>query len=268
MLIAGAANAQKLTLTKNQQITISSNIIQDIDMAAMGMQMKNNTSTTAIILVKDAGKDQYQTSYKVSKMKVSMEVMGQETKFDSENPEDSKTEMGKELAGKINQEVNVSIDKNTGKAVMEVTETAEMKDDAKKNPMEDLMNSLGPVDDAAAVETAYLIIPEGKKKGDSWTDSTNNNGMKDVKTYTIKEIKDNIATVGLTALVKGSTSTEAEGMQMDVTIDSKTTGDIFVNTKTALVQKRVSTMELNGTIDMMGQSIPMSSKAIIAVDYK
>ena len=267
LFIAGAANAQKLTLTKGQQITISSTIVQDIDMSSMGMQMKNNTSTTGIIMVNDTDKDHYQASYKVSKMKIAMEVMGQETKFDSENPEDSNTDMGKELAGKINQSVNVSIDKITGKAVMEEMETALKKEDDGKNPMEEMMNSFGPADDAAAVETAYLIIPLGKKKGDSWMDSTSKEGMKNLKTFTIKEIKDNVAIIGINELLKGSTSTEAQGMQMEITIDSKTTGDIFVNTKTALVKKRVSTMELSGTIDMMGQTIPMSSKATMTVDY-
>jgi hypothetical protein len=175
--------------------------------------------------------------------------------------------MGKELAGKINQSVNVSIDKITGKAVMEEMETALKKEDDGKNPMEEMMNSFGPADDAAAVETAYLIIPLGKKKGDSWMDSTSKEGMKNLKTFTIKEIKDNVAIIGINELLKGSTSTEAQGMQMEITIDSKTTGDIFVNTKTALVKKRVSTMELSGTIDMMGQTIPMSSKATMTVDY-
>jgi len=268
-LLAGiAVNAQKITLAKGQQITISTSTLQDIDMTAMGMQMKNNTTTTSILEVKGDDKENYTTSFKVSKMNITMDMMGQQQSYDSDKPEDKDSEMGKAVADKIGKEVAVLINKNTGKASLENKTKVSPEKKASANPLDGMMDTFGSAEEDASVETIFFLIPPGKKTGDTWMDSSSNKGMKEVKTYTFKSINAGIANISMFATMQGSTAMETQGMQMDITLSAKTEGEILVNAKSSLVKKRSSVMDLTGSIDIMGQSVPIISKAIVNIDYK
>ncbi|HSN62257.1 MAG TPA: DUF6263 family protein [Ferruginibacter sp.] len=269
-LFAGiAVNAQKITLTKGQQITISTSTLQDIDMTGMGMQMKNNTTTTSILEVKGDDKENYTTSFKVSKMNLTMDMMGRQQSYDSDKPEDKDSEMGKAVADKIGKEVAVLINKKTGKASLENKTGVSPEKKADTNPLMDgMMDAFGSAEEDASVETIFFLIPAGKKAGDTWMDSSSNKGMKEVKTYTFKSINDGIANIAMFATMQGNSTMETQGMQMDITLSAKTEGEILVDSKSSLVKKRSSVMDLTGSMDVMGQSIPIISKAIVNIDYK
>ena len=269
ILIASVnAQAQKIALKKGQQITIITKLDQDVDMTAMGMQMKNNSNTTGIFQHKDSNNENYITSYTLSKVNLKMDMMGQENKYDSEKPEDKDSEMGKAISEKIGKEVTVLVNKNTGKASLDI-KTSSPEKQPEANPMAGLMDAFGSVTEEANVETVFFILPAGKKTGDSWTDSsTSTKTMKDVRTYTIKSVEKGVADVTLLSLMSGTTNTEMQGMQMEISLSVKTEGQIVVDTVTSLVKKRSNTANLTGNIEMMGQSIPIISKAVMTVDYQ
>lgn len=266
LLISFASTAQKISLSKGQQITITSVLTQDIDMIGMGMQMKNDTRSTGIVEVKDTDKENFTSTYTLSKMNFNMDMMGQQNSYNSEKPEDKESEMGKTFSEKIGKQVSVLINKKTGKATLEKTATTP-KANEEPNPLDGLMNSFGSVGDDATVETIFFIIPTGKKMGDSWIDSSITKGMKELRTYTIKSMNGNMANIGLFSKLEGNNSIESQGMQMDVVISAKTEGEIMVDTKSSLVKKRSSVMDLTGSIEVMGQSVPITSKAIVNIDY-
>lgn len=260
------ANAQKIALDKGKLITITSVITQDIDMMGMGMKMKNDTKSTGVVEVKDMDNENYTSTYTLRKMNLNMDMMGQQNSYDSEKPADRDGEMGKAFANKLGKEVTVLINKNSGKASLDKKILPE-KPAAQANPMDGLMDSFGAVGEDATVETVFFIIPAGKKTGDSWIDSSSNKGMKEVKTYTFKSVTGNIANIALFSKMEGRNAMESQGMQMDVNISAKTEGEIQVDFKSSLVKKRSSVMDLTGAIDVMGQSVPITSKAIVTIDY-
>ncbi len=269
LLVSFGSQAQKIALQKGQQITITTTMNQDVDMTAMGMQMKNATTSTGQVMIKDSNKDNFITTYKLSKLNLLVDVMGQETKYDSEKPEDKDTDVGKSMAEKIGKEVTVIVNKNTGKASLEAApvNSPERQDDP--NPMGGLMNAFGSVTEEANVETVFFLVPTGKKVGESWVDSSSSTDkMKDVRTYTLKSLQNGIADVNLASVMQGSSTTEVQGMAMEISMNMKTDGQILVDTNTSLVKKRSTTANLNGNIEMMGQSIPMTSKAVVTVEYK
>ena len=261
-----AANAQKIALDKGKQITITSVISQDIDMMGMGMKMKNDTKSTGVVEVKDMDNENYTSTYTLRKMNLNMDMMGQQNSYDSEKPADRDGEMGKAFADKLGKEVTVLINKNSGKVLLDKKTLIE-KPAAQANPMDGLMDSFGAVGEDVTVETVFFIIPAGKKTGDSWIDSSTNKGMKEVKTYTFKSVTGNIANIALFSKMEGRNAMESQGMQMDVNISAKTEGEIQVDFKSSLVKKRSSVMDLTGAIDVMGQSVPITSKAIVTIDY-
>lgn len=257
--------AQTVNLSKGQLITITITSTQDMEMT--GMQIKNNSTSTSLLQVNDAGKDNFTASYKLDKLNLNMEMMGQQQSFDSEKPEDKESEIGKSFAGKIGKAVPVLINRNTGEVIVKDPEADTSSAAGQENPLEGIMESFGAAGDDATAGTAFFVVPKDKKNGDSWTDSSSTNKMKEVKTYTLKSIDGGIATIQLFSTMQGSSSMETQGMQMDMSLSAKTEGEILVDQKTSLVKKRSSVMDLTGTLDMMGQSVPITSKAIVNITY-
>ncbi len=127
--------------------------------------------------------------------------------------------------------------------------------------MDPMMEAMGnSTDENVGVENAFFILPDGKKPGDSWADSSTEKNMKTVKTYTFKSLDKNIATINLAGSVTGTGQMEMQGMQVNISMNSTTAGDIIVDTKTGLVSKRTDIGDINGTLDLMGQSMPVMSK--------
>ena len=266
-LLSLAANAQKINLAKGKQIVITATANQEMTMSSMGMEMKNNNSSTAILEVKDLDNKNYNTTYKLTKISISMDAMGQQSSYDSEKPADKESEIGKSVEGKIGSEVKVLIDKNSGKSTLQKTDE-EKKEVEEDNPLKGLMESFGAADEGATVETAFFILPAGKKVGDVWKDSVINKQMKEVKTYTLKSLKGNEAVISLFSTMEGTSTVDAQGMQMDIALSAKTEGEMIVDVKNSLVKKRTSVSDITGNIDMMGQSMPVTSKVTAVTEYK
>jgi len=260
-------NAQTVKLKKGQVVTILSTMAQEIDMGMAG-QMNNNSKTTSVIQIKDADKNSYKASSKVSKMNISVDGMGQSQTFDSENPEDMNGDIGKALGGNINKEVNVTIDNISGKVVAETTKSASPEKKEEDDPMSGLMNMFANGEnDAATTESVIYILPKDKKIGDTWQDSSEvKNNSKIYKTYTLKSLQDGIATVGLITKSNGKTTTESQGMQIDMTMDTKADTEIIVDTNTSIIKKINKSINIDGTMEVMGQSLPITSKVTEVVE--
>ena len=268
LLICVTAGAQRIKLDKGHQIVITGSAVQEMDMSSMGMQMKNFTNTTGVIEIKDGDSKNYSATYKLSKINISIEAMGQQSSYDSEKPTDKDSEIGKSVADKVGKEIKVLLDKNSGKTTVEKNDTEEKKKDSLTNPLKEMMENFGAADEGATVETAFFIIPSAKKAGDNWVDSVKTKDMKEVKTYTLKSINGTEAIVSLFSIMEGSRTIEMQGMQMDITIHAKSEGQIIVNVKNSLVKKRSSVSDITANIEVMGQSMPMTSKVTANTEYK
>ncbi|RYY69696.1 MAG: hypothetical protein EOO13_08745 [Chitinophagaceae bacterium] len=260
-------NAQEIKLNKGQKITISSNITQDVDMGVA--QVKNTTNATSIVEVKDADGKNYSTVYKMTKFAMSANAMGQEQNYDSEKPEDKDSEIGKSIGDKINKEIKVSVDKKTGKAISEIKESPEKSEDAGENPFAGMMDMIGAGNEETAVtESAFFLIPAGKKVGDSWTDSVKvKDAMTGFKTYTIKAITANETVVSVFSKMDGKQNVDLQGMQVDIALSAKTEGEFLVDTKTSIMKKSSRVADITGNMDMMGQSLPLTAKMTEITTY-
>jgi len=105
----------------------------------------------------------------------------------------------------------------------------------------------------------YFQLPADFKEGAAWSETKTVKDVKSTTNYTIKTITDNIVVVGYNSTMVGTTQTEMQGMQVDVDIDSKSTGEITVDGKTSLVKKKSSKDDINSTLNMGGQTMPITS---------
>lgn len=157
----------------------------------------------------------------------------------------------------------IMIEKNSGKVTEINKKIVEVEDD---NPMAALTGA-GNKSLEATTAAAFFYIPTDKKVGDTWSDSVSENGMKGLKTFELQSVKDNIATVAVKTKSKGSISKEMQGMQMEISMDGTSLGVIIVDIKTGLVKKNTQDSDVTGTLDMMGQSIPLTIKMTSNSDY-
>ncbi len=265
LLSSGQTKDASILLSKGQKFIVRNSSTQDVDMG-MGMEMKNFTSTQNNIYVIDVTDKKYTVSNTLTGVKVSMDAMGQQTDYDSDLKKDSDSEMGKSIKN-LNVPDTLFVNKYTAEISSDKKAVSVLKTD-ETNPMEGLLGSMGDKGTNLAVTDAFLIIPAGKKIGDSWSDSASTKEQKTTRTYQIKSIEKNNATVLIIGNVISNIETEISGMQLTMVMTTKTNTEVIVDVTTSLVSKRTSQSTIEGNLDMMGQSLPMTGKSSTTSVYE
>jgi hypothetical protein len=256
-----------IVLNNGQKITVTSTTDSDTDLG-MG-QATTSTSSTNIITVIATDDNNYRVTNTLTKLKMSTDAMGQSTKYDSEKPEDKDNEMGKIMSSKINVTDTSLVNKMTGVIVKQNNSPEKEEKDDAENPLGGLTDALGMSSGKDLVlESAFFIIPRDKKIADSWTDSSSQGKMKTSRTYTLKSVNNDIATITVNATVTGSGESEMQGTSVAFTINTKSTGEMIVDMKKGLVNNITNKADVNMTMDVMGQSLPISGKTNSTITYQ
>lgn len=260
-------NSNPIKIEKDRLILATVVSSSDMDMG-MGMQMKTSNIASNKLLIIGVDATGYQLSNTVTKLKTDMDFMGQQTNYDSDKPEDNESETGKAVAAKLNKPDTVSLDKLTGKVTRNKRSSEDMPEVNQGNPLTGLMSSMNSSTDVQVVENAFFIIPAGKKTGDSWSDSTSDKSMKSKRIFTIKSIEGNTATISYSGTIDVSGNQEIQGSEVAITMNTKLTGEIIFNPTTNLVSKRTMNSDISGTIEMMGQAMPVTAKLESSFTYQ
>ena len=253
-----SVNAQQIKLEQGKKITSVSTADIDMDMG-MGGQMKIKSSSVNVLSITGSDDKNYKGTNTITKMTMSQEGMGQSTEYDSDKKGDRDSEIGKTVGKELDKPIQILIDRTTGKATESNPEKT-TEPEADTNPMAGMMGGMGEKTAAATVSSAFFIIPQGKKAGDKWSDSTTEAGIKGVRNYELQSISKEEATILLKIVSKGVISKEIQGMQMEMNMNTTAQSIIRTNVTTGLVKKNSTTGTVEGTLDMMGQSMPISMK--------
>ena len=254
-------NGTKLVLIKGQKLQID-NIVKSLtnmDLMGQSMEMTSDATMTHQVEVKDTKDANYTVASTITKITSRGNAMGQAYTFDSDKKEDLESEIGKAMKGQLN--ITHEADFNTAGTV--VSEKKAISAEAPNaNPMMDMMKNLtgGGNDDGGGAGDIFQVLPKGKKQGDSWTDSTITEGSKTYKTYTLKEIKGNDAILTLSGTQSTNKKIEQQGMEVNVTMESKLSGESTVDLTTGIVKQKSLVMDGAGNADAMGQAIPITTK--------
>lgn len=267
LLITGSAFAQsaKIKLSNGQKIMVVNTT--DIQASlAMGMELNSNSVSTNALEVKNSTEKGYTISNALTKMKVNMNMMGQPNNYDSENKEGNNAEMAKIFDERLNKPVDIVIDNTTGIALTDKKKVK--KDDTEANPADDLLAMFSDNSDDAIVSGAFEMIPQGKSAGNSWSDTTNAKDMKTIRTYTLKSVTGNDAVLQMNTVTKAVNKLNFQEMEFEIKSETKTTGEIITDINTGLVSKRTTVSDITGSIQMMGQDMPITAKASSTNIYK
>ena len=254
-------NGTKLILVKGQKLQIDNTVksLTNMDLMGQSMEMSSDATMTHQVEVKDKKENNYTVASTITKITSSGNAMGQAYTFDSDKKEDLESEIGKVMKGQLN--VTHEADFNTAGTV--VSEKKAVSAEASNaNPMMDMMKNLtgGSNDDGGGAGEIFQVLPMGKKQGDSWTDSTISEGLKTYKTYTLKEIKGNDAILTLSGTQSTNKKIEQQGMEVNVTMESKLSGESTVDLSTGIVKQKSMVVDGAGNADAMGQAIPITTK--------
>ena len=267
MSISALTFAQPLKLTNGQKIVIESNT--DIQASlAMGMELTSNSAAVNSLEVKNGNADNYNISSTLTKMKMSMNMMGQSNAYNSDNKDGNSEEMAKIFDEKMNKQVTVLVDNKTGAVIADKKKNTKEDNGDDADPTAGLLKMFADNSDEGVIAGAFKIIPKGKSVGDSWADTTTDKDIKIINTYTLKSITGNEAVIGSTIVATGKNKLNFQEMEFEVKSETKTTGEIVTDTSTGLVKKRTSAADITGSIQMMGQDMPISAKATTTSTYK
>jgi hypothetical protein len=241
---------QSLKLNKGEKYQVNNKLetTSSTDVQGQSMETKVNVSSTYNIVVKDKTDNNYNLTNTITHMVMNTSVMGTDINFDSDKKEDMDGQIGTALKEFINQPKDVVID-NTGKIIS--------KDEADTSAIAKQLN-LGATGYGA--QLAFLALPKSAKAGATWTENSDENGIKRNTNYTIKSIDGNVATISFDGTVTTETTMEQQGMEVNSKTTGKFSGEEKVDVKTGVVQSNTTTGEATGTVSAMGQDFPTSTK--------
>lgn len=260
-----AQNTAKLNFPKGQKLEMTALTKAVISQDVMGQTMDMNVNSTIVrsFDIEDVSNGTARIEHKIKKLQFAFDAMGQAQSFDSDKPEDMQSEIGKSLEKSIKNKYSMSVDP-TGTIV------SIKADDDNPNPerqSDDVMtNVMGQFAEGLEVPKTGDIISlkvasQGNlTKGKTWTDSLAGE-EKGMVTYNVKDVTGSEILIDYTS--EGTTKRKQEvggGMEVDVNITNKTTGMITLDKKSGLLKQRTVDSEGTGTMEVMGQKIPMKSK--------
>lgn len=257
--------SNKLTFKKGQKLEMVSQVNSVISMDMMGQSIdtKIDATITRLFDVADVAKGAATIEHKMKRMQMNFDVPMQGTQtFDTENETDMKGEGGKMAEKAMKNKYTMTLDP-TGKI------TAVKADDDNPNKNDSAVVQADPMAGALSQIAAGMDLPKSGdlsefkilpdyevSKGQSWADST-----KDSKTvYTLTDITNTDIIIDYTEDATTQRTQEAQGMEITMSSKDKTTGKIILDKNTGLLKERTTTTNSEGTMEMMGQSLPMNTK--------
>lgn len=257
------AQNNPLNLKKGQKYLVENKIVTNssTEMQGQSMEVNVDVSSNYNIEVKELANNNYNLSNTITAIKMYMTQMGQEMSFDSDKKEDLEGPIGSGLKAYINQPQSVLIDKS-GKVI---TPKKEANDD--ENSL--LLKQFGDFEATGyGADMAFESLPQNLKVGSAWTNKSDKDGISKTTNYTIKAINGKIATVSLSGTIASEVKIENQGMEITTKTSGKFTGEEKVDISTGVIQSNTTTVDASGTLEVMGQELPTSSKITTTTTVK
>ena len=263
----------KLNFKKGQQIEIVTDTKSLVTQEAMGqtVEFKIDGSITHIYQVADANTKQATLGHKTKHIGLNMDGMGQTQSFDSDKKEDLDGQMGGPVKEILNKSYEMTIDQS-GKVISvkeDTTQTKKQGDEA--DMVGNILSKLGSALDApVAGEASFFKILPGKelKKSDTWLDSTEAPGGKEFIHYTLSDITPTEILLDYTSTSNSDIKSDMMGMEATTHMVNNSKGKITIDRASGILKNKTAETESNGTVDIMGQSIPIKTKTSLTINVK
>jgi predicted PilT family ATPase len=272
--ISGYAQQGTLGFQKGQKLEMVTEIKKttSLELGGMPIESKLNATLTEIYDVKDVSASGSAIEHKVKRFVFNAEGMQGNQSFDSEKEGDMKGDIGKYLEKSIKNKYTVNLDP-TGKvaSVKLDDDNPNMKNDTAEAIVSMLSMQTGlnlAVPQNGSVSAFSILPSKAAKKGDSWTDTSSNQGQKRKVVYTVNSLTDNEIILDYTEEVKTDNKMDMMGQEAIITATQKSTGKVTLDKKSGILKQRTADISSEGNIEVAGQSIPMNEKSTMTITVK
>lgn len=271
LLLAGISIAQNnsvINLTKGQKLEVTNSIKAVNTEEMMGQKVEGNADMMMLnsAEVKNLNDSGYRITNTVKRLTSKLTAMGQDMSFDSDKKEDLNSASGmKEV---INVPKDFTMTRQGG--LPPAKKTGGTAPDDGSNAVK-LMSQqfLGSMDDAAfGLNDVFIPLPVNVKVGYRWMDSSTVSGASKAITYIVKSVTADEAVVNIDGILSTDAKMQVQGMDVISKTSGTSKGEETIDIKTHVLKHRDLTMTLTGTMEVMDQPIPVSSKIISSTTVK
>ena len=258
-----------VNLIKGQKYVVESKVTTSSASEMQGQSMETSADVTSVynIEVNDIKDNNYNMTNKLGAIKMNMTTMGQNINFDSDKKEDMDGQMGSSLKDYINHPNTVVMDKSGNIILADKTDSA--KKEEAQSPTQMIIKQMGdPEQMGYGAKLAFVPISKKVKAGDTWQDSTSDDGVTKVTNYVVKDVTGNTATLSISGTENRDTKMEMQGMEINTKTNGKLSGEETVDINTGVILQNNSTIDASGNISVMGQEIPTKVKATTVTTVK
>lgn len=245
-----AQSAGKIVVKEGAKYMVKTNLKSTTNVEAMGQQIevKSDVNNKYQIDVKGVENKKITVAGTVKSLQLTSSAMGQETTFDSENPDESGP-VAEQMSKILDQPQTIVMDDQG-----DLVETDDSLDDEIKQVISQVgLSASGP-------QSVFLVVPNGLKVGESFEKNKEDeeSGTKSKTTFTLKSLNGDIATLSFKSDMSANTTVEQMGMEVETNMKGTGEGEVSVNIKSGVVQSSKSSTKMNGTSTVMGQDMPTS----------
>jgi hypothetical protein len=267
----------KLNFKKGEKIEVSSNTKSLISQEAMGQNIEFNMerNITEVYEILDVNANQTIVNHTIKRITLTMNGMGQTQSFDSDKKDTVEGKTISPLQDALNKKYEATIDKQgTITTVKNTTVESSKPAESTGDMIVNLLKMLGPTiqlptQPVQGEASLFRIMPAKElSKNESWTDSTLTADGKEITTYTLKDITPTDILIDYTTQSTTSVKGDMMGMETTTNLVNKTKGNIIVDKTTGIIKQKTGNTESTGTVDMMGQSIPLTAKSTTTINVK
>lgn len=270
-LTSFAQSSNKLNFSKGQKLEMIAKIKAVVTQDVMGQSMDVNINSiiNRSFDIEDVKNGVATIEHKVKRVQFNFDAMGQSQAFDSEKEEDMKGEMGKSMEKNIKNKYTLTV--NPEGSIVSVKADNDNANKTAEKGADMMANMMGQIAEGLDVPKAGDLFPLQLKskgtvaKGQTWTDSVTT-GETGLITYKVNDVTASDVLIDYSS----ETSTKKKqdvgnGMSMDISIKNMVTGKITLDKKSGLVKERTVETNGSGTMEVMGQTIPMKTKMTSSV---
>jgi hypothetical protein len=135
------------------------------------------------------------------------------------------------------------------------------------NMLKDLIDVVQPAGKGKA--SFFKVLPENPADtGYSWTDSSTTATGRSVTSYTIATIGDSTVQVNFTGNSQTISKAVLMGNETTTNMNNKNTGKIIIDKKSGIIREKTTTIESNGSTEVMGGKLPVTSKTTVVITVR
>ncbi len=202
------------------------------------------------------------------KMTFQFEGMGQKRSFDSDNEKDMAGQFGDHVKKILGTKFEMTIDPFGIVTIIRPEKIEPVIADERQaivlNMLKDITDIVYPPQKGEA--SFFKILPASETvKGESWTDSLQNETGKYKTVYTLSGITDSTIIVDFNGTAATVSKAIMMGRETITTLNSTSSGKIILNKKSGIMKEKIINSQSHGTTEAMGGTMPVTANTTITI---